>query len=50
MADHTLDMSIDPTLEEQELLEETLRRPGFRMSRREHQQRIQRPIHHPRAP
>ncbi|MGN6867882.1 MAG: HD-GYP domain-containing protein [Solirubrobacteraceae bacterium] len=28
-------MSIDPTLEDQELLEETLRRPGFRMSRRE---------------
>jgi putative nucleotidyltransferase with HDIG domain len=28
-------MSIEPTLEEQELLEETLRRPGNRMSRRE---------------
>ncbi len=28
-------MSIEPTLEEQELLEETLRRPGTRMSRRE---------------
>jgi putative nucleotidyltransferase with HDIG domain len=28
-------MSIDPTLEEQALLEDTLRRPAFRMSRRE---------------
>src|SRR5947209_18907817 len=28
-------MSIEPTLEEQELLEETLRRPGKRMLRRE---------------
>jgi putative nucleotidyltransferase with HDIG domain len=35
VADHSLDMSIEPTLEEQELLEETLRRPGSRMSRRE---------------
>jgi putative nucleotidyltransferase with HDIG domain len=35
VADHSLDMSIEPTLEEQELLEETLRRPGTRMSRRE---------------
>jgi putative nucleotidyltransferase with HDIG domain len=30
-----MDMSIEPTLEEQELLEETLRRPGSGMSRRE---------------
>jgi putative nucleotidyltransferase with HDIG domain len=29
------DMSIEPTLEEQELLEDTLRRPGLGMSRRE---------------
>ena len=35
VADHTGEMSIEPTLEEQELLEETLRRPGNRMSRRE---------------
>ncbi len=35
MADHMLDMSIEPSLEEQELLEETLRRPGSGMSRRE---------------
>ncbi|HJS96548.1 MAG TPA: HD-GYP domain-containing protein [Solirubrobacteraceae bacterium] len=28
-------MSIEPTLEDQELLEETLRRPGYRMSRSE---------------
>jgi putative nucleotidyltransferase with HDIG domain len=35
VADHILDMSIEPTLEDQELLEETLRRPGSGMSRRE---------------
>jgi putative nucleotidyltransferase with HDIG domain len=35
VADHSVEMSIEPTLEEQELLEETLRRPGTRMSRRE---------------
>ena len=35
VADHILDMSIEPTLEDQALLEETLRRPGSGMSRRE---------------
>jgi putative nucleotidyltransferase with HDIG domain len=35
VADHPEEMSIDPTLEDQELLEETLRRPGSQMSRRE---------------
>jgi hypothetical protein len=33
--DHILDMSIEPTLEDQELLEETLRRLGSGMPRRE---------------
>jgi putative nucleotidyltransferase with HDIG domain len=35
VADHTVDMSIEPTLEDQALLEETLRRSGSGMSRRE---------------
>jgi putative nucleotidyltransferase with HDIG domain len=35
MADPFLDMAIDPTLEDQELLEETLRRPGSELTRRE---------------
>jgi putative nucleotidyltransferase with HDIG domain len=35
VVDHTLEMSIEPTLEEQGLLEETLRRPGSGMAGRE---------------
>ncbi len=35
VADHPWDMSIDPTLEDQELLEQTLRRPSSRLSRPE---------------